>query len=44
MSMPEMRAICVPLALTLLVLGIRADDHHHAVATDDLAVIAARFD
>jgi hypothetical protein len=43
MSMPEIRAIFA-LALPLLVLGIRADDHHDAVAADDLAVIAARFD
>ena len=32
------------LPLPLLVLGIGADDHHGAVATDDLAVVAARLD
>src|SRR5207249_3755293 len=31
-------------ALPLLVLGIGADDHHGAVATNDLAVVAARLD
>src|SRR3954468_8926733 len=38
--MPERRAIS-RLALPLLVLGIRADTHHHAVAADDLAVVTA---
>src|SRR3990172_4171547 len=42
MSMPAMRAIAS--ALPLLVLGIRADDHHGAVAPDDLAVVAPRLD
>ena len=32
------------LPLPLLVLGVAADDHHGAVATDDLAVVAARLD
>ena len=35
---------CHRLPLPLLVLGIGADDHHGAVATDDLAVVAARLD
>jgi len=33
-----------PLSLTLLVLGIGADDAHHAFAVDDLALIAHLFD
>src|SRR5262245_51642392 len=32
------------LPLSLLVLGVGADDHHRAVAADDLAVIAAGLD
>src|SRR5690348_2368038 len=43
MSTPAMRAI-VRLPLPLLVLRVRADDHHGAVAPDDLAVVAARLD
>ena len=35
---------CHRLPLPLLVLRVRADDHHGAVATDDLAVVAARLD
>src|SRR5262245_10924908 len=35
---------CHRLPLPLLVLGVGADDHHGAVATDDLAVVAARLD
>jgi hypothetical protein len=35
---------CHRLPLPLLVLRVGADDHHGAVATDDLAVIAARLD
>src|SRR4051794_1143802 len=35
---------CHRSALPLLVLGVGADDHHGAVATDDLAVVAARLD
>src|SRR3989304_915887 len=42
MSMPAIRAIAS--ALPLLVLGIDADDHHGAVAPDDLAVVATRLD
>src|SRR5262249_20021793 len=32
------------LALALLVLGVAADNHHHSVATDDLAALTARLD
>src|SRR3954447_6299387 len=42
MSMPAIRAIAS--ALPLLVLGVLADDHHGAVAPDDLAVVAPRLD
>src|SRR6476661_6741070 len=35
---------CHRLPLPLLVLRVGADDHHGAVATDDLAVVAARLD
>ena len=35
---------CHRLPLPLLVLGIGADDHHGAVATDDFAVVAACLD
>src|SRR6185436_17911446 len=42
MSTPAIRAIAS--ALPLLVLGVRADDHHGAVAPDDLAVVAPRLD
>src|SRR6478752_4727314 len=45
MLTPAMRAICLPyrsdpLTLTLLVTRFRANDSHHAVAPDDLAVAA----
>src|SRR5258708_8342975 len=43
MSTPAIRAIS-PLSLTLLVLGVRAQAHHHPVATDDLAVFASSLD
>src|SRR3954470_6328830 len=42
MSIPAIRAIAS--ALPLLVLGVLADDHHGAVAPDDLAVVAPRLD
>ena len=32
-----------PLALTLLMLGVDADDHHAAFALDDLALFANGF-
>ncbi len=35
---------CHRLPLPLLVLGIGADDHHGAMATDDFAVVAACLD
>ena len=35
---------CHRSALPLLVLRVGADDHHGAVAPDDLAVVAARLD
>src|SRR5579862_9320791 len=56
MSTPEIRATCVaaPLvlvprwaggsALALLVPGVLADHHHHAVAADDLALLADCLD
>src|SRR6478752_3918467 len=45
MLTPAMRAICLPyrsdpLTLTLLVTRFRANDSHHPVAPDDLAVAA----
>src|SRR3972149_8854720 len=43
MSMPAIRAIG-PLPLPLLVLRVRADDHHGPVTANDLAVVAARLD
>src|SRR3954454_19041447 len=42
MSMPAMRAI--RSALPLLVLGVRANDHHGPVPTDHFAVVTARLD
>src|SRR5512137_1178366 len=42
MSTPAIRAIAS--ALPLLVLGVLADDHHGAMAPDDLAVVAPRLD
>src|SRR5579864_6724804 len=42
MFTPEMRAM--PLALSLLVTGIRADREHPPVAADDLALFAHRLD
>src|SRR4051795_3418612 len=42
MSMPAMRAI--RSALPLLVLGVRADDHHGPVPADHFAVVTARLD
>jgi hypothetical protein len=42
MLTPEIRAIA--LALSLLVTRVRADDEHPAVAADDLAFFAHRFD
>src|SRR6187200_422368 len=42
MSMPAIRAIAS--ALPLLVLGVFANDHHGAMAPDDLAVVAPRLD
>jgi hypothetical protein len=41
MSTPAMRAIDFPLALPLLVLGVRADDKHVAAPANDLALLAA---
>ena len=41
--MPAIRATN-RLPLTLLVLRVRADDHHGPVAPDDLAVVASRLD
>ena len=39
--MPAIRAICVPrLSLFLFVPGVGADDPHHALAPDDLAIPA----
>src|SRR5690242_4538215 len=42
MSTPAIRAIAS--ALPLLVLGVLANDHHGAMAPDDLAVVATRLD
>src|SRR5215510_7384495 len=44
-STPAMRAISLPLALPLLVLGVvRADHAHDALAPDDLALVANLLD
>src|SRR5258708_21015627 len=43
MSTPAIRAI-FPLSLPLLVLGLGADDAVHAIAPDDLALVAALLD
>src|ERR1700716_4249251 len=52
MSTPAIRATCTltpigwrkgQLALLHLVLGVSADDHHRALAADDLAALTARF-
>src|SRR5215207_3595155 len=44
MLMPAMRAIACALPLPLLVTGVRADDQHAPVATNDLALLAHRLD
>src|ERR1044071_5469586 len=43
MSIPAIRAMR-SLPLPLLVLRVRADDHHGAVTAHDLAVVAAGLD
>src|SRR5215218_8018693 len=43
MFTPAMRAICLGLALPLLVTRIRADHQDRAVAADDLALFAHRL-
>src|SRR5690349_10060914 len=44
MSTPAIRAMPFLLALALLVPGVLADDHHHAVAADHLALLTDGFD
>ena len=40
---PRVFSDAVRLALTLLVLGVLADDHDATLALDDLALLANRF-